>query len=72
MQEMKIRLDPDTAQQIGGRDVARIGERLTRRHRPQKRPISVVDARGALGNIGENVDRAKRAALERQRIDEGL
>ncbi len=72
VQKLEIRLDPDATDQIRRGDVARIGERLARRHRPEIEPVGVVDSGRALGNVRQEIGRLQRVALESERIDEGF
>ena len=66
-------LQADHPQKIGGRHVAGIGERLAWQHRSEEMSIGIVDAgRATLGQVGHDVGRLEHAALQGERVDEGL
>lgn len=72
VQKLEIGVEADATHEIGRRHIARIGERLPRQHGTEKGAIGIVDARRAFRNIGHEIRRLQRAALESERIDERL
>ena len=71
-EEFEAGVEPDLAQQIGGRDIARIGKSLARQERPEEVAIGVADPGRALRQVLHDVGRGQPAASEGEGEDERL
>ena len=71
-EKLEATVEPECAQQIGRRNVARIGERLARQQGAEKIAIGVADPLRTFRQIVHDIGRRQATLLQGQRKDERL